>query len=324
MISAKMSQMEMISIEDMVPTNHRYRQYLKLFDFEKIEYRLKKLESKIGRTGYGLVCLFRCLLLQYMEDLSDRQLEEFLQSNNIGKWFCGFSLSERTPDHSLFSVVRKRIGTNKLAKLFNLMRDQFIEKGYIREIFSFVDASHLITKNNLWEERDEAIKKNYDKLNNEILPKIARDDQARIGCKGKKKFWYGFKKHVCVDMQSGLINKVAVTPANITDDDGFKHVCPKQGATYIDKGYNGPRTRAAAAKNNVHLALIKKNNMKDKNRDQDRWYSKIRAPYERVFSKQNKRVRYLGVSKNQFAEFMNAFCFNIHRLVAINNDNCLS
>ena len=146
----KLNQIESVSVEDLVPPKHRYRYYLKLFNFEKIEYRLKKLEKNIGRPGYGLVCLFRCLLLQYMEDLSDRQLEEFLQTNYVGKWFCGFNLQEKVPDYSLFTVIRKKIGTEKLAKLFNLMRDQFLEKGYIREIFSFVDSSHLIAKNNLW------------------------------------------------------------------------------------------------------------------------------------------------------------------------------
>ena len=40
--------------------------------------------------------------------------------------------------------------------------------------------------------------------------------EARIGCKGKKKYWYGYKKHVSVDMKNGLINKVAVTAANET------------------------------------------------------------------------------------------------------------
>ena len=48
------------------------------------------------------------------------------------------------------------------------------------------------------------------------LLKVATDKQARIGCKGKDKYWYGYKRHVSVDMQSGLINKVAITPANTT------------------------------------------------------------------------------------------------------------
>ncbi len=57
--------------------------------------------------------------------------------------------------------------------------------------------------------------------------------------------------------------------------------------------------------------------MKDKNYELDKYYSKLRAPYERVFLQDNKRVRYIGIAKNQFAEFMNAICFNLKRLVVL-------
>ena len=57
--------------------------------------------------------------------------------------------------------------------------------------------------------------------------------------------------------------------------------------------------------------------MKTKNNDLDKWYSKIRAPFERVFSKQKKRTRYIGVVKNQFTAFMEAICFNLTRLVVL-------
>jgi len=187
----------------------------------------------------------------------------------------------------------------------------------MNEVFSFVDASHLISKANLWKERDKAIKKKYEKLNNEILPKVAHDKQAKIGCKGKDKYWYGYKKHVSVDMQSGLINKVAVTPANVTDAKGLKNVCPSQGAVYADKGYCTKHAKRAAARRGCHLAAIKKNNMLEKNKDQDRWYTKIRAPYERVFSQQRRRTRYCGIAKNQFAELMEAICFNLRRLAIL-------
>ena len=69
------------------------------------------------------------------------------------------------------------------------------------EVFTFVDSSHLVSKANLWKERDEAIRKRYEKLNNEVLPKIARDKAAKIGCKGKDKFWYGYKKHVSAEIR---------------------------------------------------------------------------------------------------------------------------
>lgn len=118
-------------------------------------------------------------------------------------------------------------------------------------------------------------------------------------------------------MQSGLINKVAVTKANVTDAKGFKHVMPKSGAVYLDKGYSTKSARIAAESRKLHLCAIKKNNMKGKNFDLDRYYTKIRSPFERVFSKDNKRVRYVGLAKNQFSEFMNAICFNLKRLLVI-------
>jgi len=116
-------------------------------------------------------------------------------------------LLEKTPEYSLFSKVRDRIGPSLLSTIFGELKGQLKKSGYMSEVFTFVDATHLISKANLWKERDEAIKQKYDKLNNEVLPKVSHDKQARIGCKGKDKFWYGFKKHVSVDMQSGLIKK---------------------------------------------------------------------------------------------------------------------
>jgi len=318
-----MYQVEMISLEDLVPSTHSYRKFIQIWSFKRAEKKLKKLEADNNYKGYGLLRLFKCLLLQFMEDISDRKLERFIQENNSARWFCGFSLTEQTPDFTLFTKVRSRIGTKILSKIFSDLRDQLKKSGVMNEVFSFVDASHLIAKANLWQERDKTIKEKYDLLNNETLPKVAYDKQARIGCKGKDKFWYGFKKHVSVDMQSGLINKVAITPANLTDAKGIKHVCPNGGAIYADKCYCTKDAKKLSYKKDCYLAAILKNNMKAKNKDKDRWYSGIRAPYERVFSKQRKRTRYRGVAKNQFSAFMEAICFNLKRILVLEVPLCL-
>jgi len=320
-----MYQIEMVSLDDLVPPTHSYRQFIRIWSFSYAAQRLKKLEKDNPYKGYGLLRLFKCLLLQFMEDLSDRELERYLQENNAAKWFCEFGLMEATPDHSVFSKIRARIGTEVLGAIFSELRTQLKQQGVMNEVFSFVDASHLIAKATLWQERDKAIQQKYERLNNAVLPKVAADKQARIGCKGKDKYWYGYKQHVSVDMQSGLINKIAITPANSTDAQGLKHVCPSQGAIYGDKAYCTQPAKRAAAKNTCHLAAIKKNNMQAKNREQDAWYTQLRAPYERVFSKQNKRVRYQGVMKNQFAAFMQAISFNLKRLVTLDLPNfCLN
>ncbi|MFN8769800.1 MAG: transposase [Neisseriaceae bacterium] len=56
--------------------------------------------------------LFKCLLLQFMENLSDRDLGIYLSDSNAAKWFCGFDLTEATPEYSVFAKVRKRIGAH--------------------------------------------------------------------------------------------------------------------------------------------------------------------------------------------------------------------
>ena len=107
----------------------------------------------------------------------------------------------------------------------------------VREIFTFVDSSQPISKIHLWNERDKAIAEGLEKFNNCIIEenkskninnskkiKIA-DNQARFGCKGKNKHWYGYKRNVSVDMQSGLINKGAIF--------GDKGYCTKDSTTQM-------------------------------------------------------------------------------------------
>ena len=321
MLDQTFHQMEMVSLNDLLDKNHNYRKFKQLWDFAEVKRELEKIEDKSDADfkGYGIFRLFLCLLVQFMENLSDRELEESLKSNLASKWFCNFSLVEKTPSYSLFTRVRDRIGTNKLAKIFNILRNQLKARGYMSENFTFVDASHLISKTSLWAERDEAIKQKYEKLNNEILPKLAKDKQANFGCKGGDKFWYGFKKHASVDMQSGMINKVAVTKASVIDSKGMKHVLPRTGAVYGDKGYCDKNARMAVAKRNLHLATVKKNNMKGKNKDLDKFYTKLRAPYERVFSKTNHKTRYRTIAKNQFTAFMESIAHNLKRTVVLNS-----
>ena len=43
----------------------------------------------------------------------------------------------------------------------------------MNEVFTVVDATALISKFNLWEERDKSIKEGYDKLNNTNISKYS-------------------------------------------------------------------------------------------------------------------------------------------------------
>ena len=97
-----MHQIEMVSLDSLVQDSHVYRKFNQTWSFKNTETKLRRFEKNNPHKGYGLLRLFKCLLLQFMEDLSDRELEKFLQENTAGKWFCGFTLTDKTPDHSVF------------------------------------------------------------------------------------------------------------------------------------------------------------------------------------------------------------------------------
>ena len=88
-------QITMVSLEDLVPLDHIYGRFSALWNFDSVRKHLKAVEKDNNYKGYGVLRLFKCLLLQFMEDLSDRELERYLQENNAGKWFCGFGLTDK-------------------------------------------------------------------------------------------------------------------------------------------------------------------------------------------------------------------------------------
>ena len=309
-----------IDLTEQVTGKHELWDIEKTVNFSALVYRLKDLETEIGRHGYGLDVGLKCLFLQFMYDLSDRQLERELRFNIAYKWFCGFTAFEKTPDHSYFGRFRNRIGTKGIGKLFKAIVNKAKERHLVKAVFHFADATSIITKNTTWAERDKAIKAGEEALNNRNVKKYSADPQARFGCKGKSKFWFGYKGHIGVDMGSGLIETAALTPANVSDQDGFKSICPREGQmVFGDKSYClKPAQRVMLIRGAVSAAIVK-HTMIGKNKDLDRWRSSVRAPFEGIFSKFEKRARYRGQAKVQFQFFMDAFVHNIKRLVTINS-----
>ena len=132
------------------------------------------------------------------------------------------------------------------------MISSFKKEGLVREFYTFVDASSIVANVDSWKARDKAIadKENQEKddndkptMNNKNVSAYSSDPDARYGAKGKNNIWLGFKRHVGVDMGSGLITKVAVTAANIPDGKALKHVLPKQGAVVACLLYTSPSPR---------------------------------------------------------------------------------
>jgi len=136
----------LVVLDNLVDKKHPYRALEKLFDFCDLCLPLHSLYSGVGRRDLGVDRAFKMLLLQFMEDVSDGEMERFMRENNAAKWFCGFGLTEKTPDHSYFGKFRKKLGTSRLMEIFARIQETLKSQGYLREMFTFVDASALVSK----------------------------------------------------------------------------------------------------------------------------------------------------------------------------------
>jgi transposase, IS5 family len=308
-----------MTCEALLGADHAYRKLAQVLDLGSIAREFEGLYSDIGAVGIPVEKGIRALIVQSMEDYSDRQMERALAENIAVKWYCGFELGEETPRYTYFTKLRKRLGTKSVARLFQAVVSAFESRGWVSDVFQFVDATAIITKNALWEERDRAIADGLEQLDNQQVGKYAADKDARTGCKGKKKFWFGYKRHPNVDMRSGMVTKVAVTPANQPDGKVMKSVLRQGGMVFADKAYSkGAASRAMRIKG-CHSGAIKKRNRKDKNRDLDRWLTRVRMPYEGVFSKCQRRARYRGWAKVQLQAFMEALAHNLKRAIVLSD-----
>ena len=296
-----------------ITANHPFKRINEIIDFASLTEPMRAAYSTIGAAGIDVEKGIKALLIQFWEDYSDRSMEKTLKENLAVKWFCGFGLTEPTPDFSYFSKLRKRIGTKRIAIMFQEINATLESRGLFGNVFTFIDASTIITKAALWEERDKALADGEKKLNNSNVQKYAADTDARWGAKSKNKIWFGHKRHLAVDMRFGLIKKSAITNASVPDFKAVKSILPKQGAVFMDKLYDTNFTNKLVTAFNCHVATIQKDNRKDRDKGLNSWRSKIRMPFESVFSKLNKRARYRGHPKVTMQGFMQAMVHNLKK-----------
>ena len=304
-------------IEKIVKQDHAFRKLNAVINFESLILPYRKLYSNTGAEGIDVIKGFKTLLIQFWEDYSDREMEKVLEENVAVKWFCGFSLLEETPDHSYFGKLRKRLGTENIADIFNGINEILRSKGLFGDVFKFIDASAIVTKTALWEERDQAIKDGEARLNNANVKDYAVDPDARWGAKSKNNIWYGYKRHHSVDMRHGLIDKIAVTPANVPDPRALKEICPKNAMVFTDKIYDQKSSYRILKANQCHSGIIMKKNNKVKNRDLDKWKTITRMPFEGNFSKLRKRAKFRSQVKVLFQCFSEAICHNLKKAILI-------
>lgn len=311
-------------LEKMVPEDHVLRRIKERLPVEEIAWEREEWKLCLGREGYGMEAGLRALFLQFWGDYSDREMEERLRYDISYKWFCGFRMEEETPDHTFFCRVRKNMGEERISVLFAKVVQDSQMRRIIKKVESFVDASAIRRKEAEWKKRDEdkeKEKKEWEKGKSansaKAIAKFSGDREARWGCKGEKKYWFGYKRHVSVDTGSGLIERICVTPANVNDSQMFKRVCPIGKRVLADRGYDAEHVRYTLKQKGCEDGVMRLRHRKDFDKERNKLISKRRAPWEHVFSKMSKRTRYMGLKKTYLQALMEGIVHNLKRLIRL-------
>ena len=288
----------------------RIAEVLKPYRFEK---QLKKLGADgPGRPPYEPVVMFRALLLAQLYDLSDAALEEALNDRVSFRRFVGLPLDAVMPDHTTLCRFRNRlIEAGLMDKLFAEFNKQLEASGLILKRGTMVDATLV-----------EAA----------VRPKDGgegRDRDARFAKKeGKPGSTYGYKAHVGVDQQSELIRRAMLTPANVNETTVADALISfDEKAVYGDKGYAKAERRQLLAVAGIEDGIMYKSwgggpKLTAWQQRRNKEIATIRCRIETVFAVFKKhmgyrRVRYIGLVKNQAQLLLLAFAYNLKRAAAL-------
>lgn len=145
--TAYQHELEMVTLESLVPADHLVRKIAAAIDLEFIRERVAHLYcADNGRPALDPVLLFKLLLLGYLFGIrSERQLMREVQVNVAYRWFLGLRLTDKVPDASTLSQNRRRRFADSAIyqEIFDEIVLQAMGKGMVEGRVLYTDSTHL-------------------------------------------------------------------------------------------------------------------------------------------------------------------------------------
>src|ERR1700747_3527375 len=94
-------------LEEVVPDDHLVRAIAGVLDLSWVHAELAPYYSANGRPSIDPALMIRMLIIGYVFAIrSERLLCREVKVNLAYRWFCGLSIEDKIPDHSVFSRAR--------------------------------------------------------------------------------------------------------------------------------------------------------------------------------------------------------------------------
>ena len=257
-------------------------------------------EGARGNKPYDLELMLRIHLLQNLYDLSDEGTRNEIIDSRAFSDFCEVESSNQIPDGDTIGRFRNLLIKNHIhEQFFALVVKTLTERGLILKKGTIVDSTIISAPSST---------KNKEKQ---------RDSDAHSVKKGNA-WYFGYKAHVGVDKDSGLVHTVEVTPANEHDVTMMSKLLHGEEETVGgDSGYIGAEKRDDAIIRNKNGKKIKyninrkpsqykKNSKRSQAQIKRREHEKssVRAKVEHVFAVvkgqlRYRKTRYRGLQKQK-------------------------
>ena len=303
-----------LAVQQRGATNKVLETITREVDFREAERRVAATYGAGGRPACRVGVLLRIMILQHLYGLSDPQVEEQVQDRLSFQKFVQLDTHEAVPDETTICRFRQRLIECRLhEQLLELLNQQLEARGYIVKRTTLVDATLV-----------QSSRKNPSLES--VTEGTAPDAQASFTRKNDRSI-YGYKAHVSSDGEHQLIRRAVISTAKAQETNLWAVVTPPDsGAVYADRGYDSQANRAWLQERNIADGILKKGaryvKLSEADRQDNQMKGKIRAQIERIFAhwkqwQHYRRVRYLGLVKNQLELTLKAVAYNLKRLAGI-------
>ena len=169
---------ELVNIEEMIPEDHFLRVIENHFDWNFIYEEVEKLYSKVGRKSIDPVVLVKIHILKFLfnED-SLRKTYESLNYNILYKWFIGYDINQKAPDHSTYSKNYQRkfskLEHDLLQTVFDKVIELLINWNCLDMTSVYIDSTHTKAYANKKKNHKEMVKIEAKKYQKELDLEIA-------------------------------------------------------------------------------------------------------------------------------------------------------
>lgn len=142
---AKCFKAQIVSLEQLVPTDHFCRQLEAKLDLSFVYDLVKSHYAQtMGRPSIDPVVFFKLQLIMFFEGIrSERQLMEMVNLHLAYRWYIGYDLDEPVPDHSSLSKIRARYGLEVFQRFFEHIVELCLDAGLVWGKELYFDGSKM-------------------------------------------------------------------------------------------------------------------------------------------------------------------------------------